>query len=178
MRSVVLIIPGRLDTPTGGYLYNRHMAEGLRQHGWSVEVRELDESFPYPTPAALANAAEVLAGLRDGARLLIDGLALGAMPEVIEREAARLRIAALVHLPLGADVSIEPRYGLPARGGRAPGAGRCVTDHRHGSSHDRHVGSLRHRARQDRRGRAGDDARTACARLWWNTCCSSSQWQR
>jgi glycosyltransferase involved in cell wall biosynthesis len=84
------------------------MVEGLRQHGWSVDVRELDESFPYPTPAALVNAADVLAGLRDGARLLIDGLALSAMPEIIEREAARLRIAALVHLPLGADLSIEP----------------------------------------------------------------------
>ena len=89
-------------------MYDRHMVEGLRQHGWSVDVRELDESFPYPTPAALANAADVLAGLRDGARLLIDGLALSAMPEIIEREAARLRIAALVHLPLGADLSIEP----------------------------------------------------------------------
>jgi len=107
MHSVVFVIPGRLDTPTGGYLYNRRMAEGLRQHGWSVEVRELDESFPYPTPAALANSSEVLAGFRDGARLLIDGLALSAMPEVIEHEASRLRIAALVHLPLGADVSIE-----------------------------------------------------------------------
>jgi glycosyltransferase involved in cell wall biosynthesis len=108
MPSVVLIIPGRLDTRTGGYLYDRRMAEGLRQRGWSVEIRQLDESFPHPTPAALANAAEVLAGLRGGAWLLIDGLALGAMPEIIEREAARLRIAALVHLPLGADVSLEP----------------------------------------------------------------------
>lgn len=108
MRSVVLVIPGHLDTPTGGHVYDRRMAEGLRRRGWSVEVRELDESFPYPTPAALAHAAEVLACLRDGARVLIDGLALSAMPEVIEHEAARLRIAALVHLPLGADVSLEP----------------------------------------------------------------------
>jgi glycosyltransferase involved in cell wall biosynthesis len=108
MRSVVLIIPGRLDTRTGGYLYDRHVAEELRQRGWSVEVRQLDESFPHPTPEALARAAEALAGLRDGAWLLIDGLALGAMPDIIEHEAARLRIAALVHLPLGADVSLEP----------------------------------------------------------------------
>ena len=107
MHSLILIVPGRLDTQTGGSLYNCRVAEGLRQHGWSVDVRELDESFPFPTPAALANAAHVLAGLRDGARLLIDGLALSAMPEVIEPEAARLRIAALVHLPLGADLSIE-----------------------------------------------------------------------
>ena len=107
MRSVVFVVPGRLNTLTGGYLYDRRMSEGLGQHGWSVEVRELDESFPYPTPAALEHAACVLADLQDGTRLLVDGLALGAMPGVIEHEAARLRIAALVHLPLGADVSID-----------------------------------------------------------------------
>ncbi len=87
MHSSILVVSGRLDTPTGGYVYNRHIADGLRQHGWSVEVRELDESFPYPTPAALAHSSEVLAGFRDGARVLIDGLALSAMPEVIEHEA-------------------------------------------------------------------------------------------
>ncbi len=107
MRSSILVVSGRLDTPTGGYVYNRHIAEGLRQRGWSVEVRELDESFPYPTPAALAHSSEVLAGFRDGARVLIDGLALSAMPEVIEHETRRLRIAAIVHLPLAADVSLE-----------------------------------------------------------------------
>ena len=108
MRSVVLIVPGRLDTRTGGYLYDRRMTDGLRQHGWSVEVRELDESFPYPTPAALEHAARVVADIRSGTPVLVDGLALGAMPAVIEREAARLRIVALVHLPLAADVGIDP----------------------------------------------------------------------
>ena len=107
MHSSILVVSGRLDTPTGGYVYNRHIADGLRQRGWSVEVRELDESFPYPTPAALAHSSDVLAGFRDGARVLIDGLALSAMPEVIEHEAGRLRIAAIVHLPLAADVSLE-----------------------------------------------------------------------
>jgi len=107
MRPIVIVVPGRLDTLTGGYVYNRRMVQGLSERGWSVEVRELDDSFPYPTPAALEQAARVLADLRDGTRVLVDGLALGAMPEVIEHEAARLRIVALVHLPLGADVSID-----------------------------------------------------------------------
>jgi len=108
MRSVVLIVPGRLDTPTGGYRYDRCMSEGLRRRGWPVDVRELDQSFPHPTAAALADAARVLSDLPDGTRLLVDGLALGAMPEIIVRESARLRIAALVHLPLSADVGLDP----------------------------------------------------------------------
>ena len=107
MGSVVFIVPGRIDTRTGGYIYDRYMRDGLRQQGWSVEVRELDDSFPYPTPAALQHAAAVLADIREGTSVLIDGLALGAMPAVIEREAGRLRIVALVHLPLGASVSID-----------------------------------------------------------------------
>ncbi len=128
VQSVVLVIPGSLDTLTGGYLYDRCMAEGLRRQGWSVEVRELDESFPYPTPAALAQAADHLAALRDGTRLLIDGLALSAMPEVIEREASRLQIAALVHLPLAADVSIDHQtaWRLEARERRALAAAALI----------------------------------------------------
>ena len=107
MRSVVFIVPGRIDSRTGGTIYDRRMRDGLRGLGWSVEVRELEDSFPYPTPAALQHAAAVLAGVREGARVLVDGLALGAMPAVIEREAGRLRIVALVHLPLAANVSID-----------------------------------------------------------------------
>ena len=107
MPSVVLVVPGRLDTRTGGSLYDRRMTQGLRQRGWSVGVRELDESFPYPTPAALEHAARVLAEVRSGTLVLVDGLALGAMPAVIEHEASRLRIVALVHLPLAAEVGID-----------------------------------------------------------------------
>lgn len=107
MRRLVMVVPGRLDTPTGGYIYDRRMAEGLSGRGWDVELRELDDSFPYPTAAALEHAATVLGGLPDGTRVMVDGLALGAMPAVIEQHAARLRIVALVHLPLGADISID-----------------------------------------------------------------------
>lgn len=106
MRSVVLVVPGRIDTPTGGYQYDRRMAEGLERRGWSVRIREIEGSFPHPTPEALAEAARLLAGERDGTCVLTDGLAFGAMPEVVEREAPRLRLAALVHLPLGAEIDL------------------------------------------------------------------------
>ena len=128
MRSVVFVVPGRLDTPTGGYLYDRRMTEGLPQYGWSVEIRELDESFPHPTSEALEHAARVLADVRDGTCVLVDGLALGAMPAVIEREASRLRIVALVHLPLAANVGIDRNTAarLAAAERRALGAAALV----------------------------------------------------
>ena len=107
MCSVVFVVPGRLETRTGGSLYNRHMVEGLRSRGWVVGVRELHESFPCPTDAALNHAACVLAEIPSGKIVLIDSLAVGVMPAVIERQASRLRIVALVHLPLARDISID-----------------------------------------------------------------------
>jgi glycosyltransferase involved in cell wall biosynthesis len=105
--SLVFIVPGSLYTRTGGYEYDRQMIGGLRARGWSVEVREVDASFPHPTSAALADAARALAAIRDGGTVLIDGLALGAMPAEVEREARRLRIAALIHLPLADEIGLS-----------------------------------------------------------------------
>src|ERR1700716_393957 len=82
------------------------MIAGLRARGWPVEVRELDGDFPHPTRGALDEAARVLAALADRRTVLIDGLALGAMPAQVEREASRLRIVALIHLPLAAEIGI------------------------------------------------------------------------
>jgi glycosyltransferase involved in cell wall biosynthesis len=107
MRSLVLIVPGNLETVTGGYAYDRRMVGALRNRGWSVGVRELDDSFPRPTSAARDQAARVLAAIPDGSSVLIDGLALGAMPSEVEREAARLRLIALVHHPLAAETGID-----------------------------------------------------------------------
>jgi glycosyltransferase involved in cell wall biosynthesis len=105
------MVPGRLSTPTGGYGYDRQIVAGLRGSGWAVEVVELDSSFPRPTRSALDHAAQALAAIPDDTAVLIDGLALGAMPAEVERERSRLRLLAIVHHPLaresgiGADVA-------------------------------------------------------------------------
>jgi glycosyltransferase involved in cell wall biosynthesis len=113
MRPVALLLPGSLEARTGGTLYNRRVVEGVRHLGWPVVVHELDESFPQPTPEALTEAAQVLDALPDASIVLIDSLALGAMPSMVERAAARLTVVALMHLPLAAD---------PARDARSAGA--------------------------------------------------------
>jgi glycosyltransferase involved in cell wall biosynthesis len=105
-RSVVVIVPGPIEARTGGYEYDRRMVVGLRARGWSVEVRELDGSFPHPTSAALDDAARVLAAIPTRTAVLIDGLAFGAMPAEVERETSRLRIAGLIHLQLAAEIGI------------------------------------------------------------------------
>lgn len=107
MQSIVLVAPGRLEARTGGSIYNRRMVEGLRQRGWRVDVLELDPSFPYPTPAALEHAARALAAVRAGTIAIIDSLAFGAMPDLVTRDASRLRLVSLVHLPLAATPGLD-----------------------------------------------------------------------
>src|SRR6266568_2190265 len=107
-RTVVVVVPGPIGARTGGYEYDRRIIAGLCALGWSVETRELDGSFPRPTSTALEGAAGVLGALPDRAMVMIDGLALGAMPEQVERESSRLRIIALVHLPLAAEIGLDP----------------------------------------------------------------------
>jgi glycosyltransferase involved in cell wall biosynthesis len=106
--SLVLAVPGSIETRTGGYGYDRRIVAGLKEAGWDVRVAELDASFPAPTPAALAHAARTLAAIPDGRAVIIDGLALGAMPIEVEQERARLRLLAIVHHPLARET------GLPA----------------------------------------------------------------
>jgi glycosyltransferase involved in cell wall biosynthesis len=108
VRSAVLVVPGRLDTRTGGYIYDRRIVEGLRARGWSIDVRELDASFPQPLALARDHAARVFAGIPSGTVTVVDSLALGVIPDILASHAGRLRIVALVHLPLVADVGLDP----------------------------------------------------------------------
>jgi glycosyltransferase involved in cell wall biosynthesis len=108
MPSIALVAPGPLDARTGGYIYNRRITEGLRRQGWIVNTIQLDASFPSPSAAALHDAGRLLADLPDGTITLVDSLALGALPEVITREAPRLTVVALVHQPLVAAIGLAP----------------------------------------------------------------------
>jgi glycosyltransferase involved in cell wall biosynthesis len=106
-RRVHFLIPGDLETRTGGYLYDRRVMAGLTGLGWRVEPHGLDASFPAPAPAALAEADTVLAALPERALVVIDGLALGAMPAVVARHRDRLRLVALVHHPLALETGLD-----------------------------------------------------------------------
>ena len=105
--SLTFLVPGELCTRTGGYGYARRILSGLRTMGWEVQVRTLDPGFPHPSAAALESAEAALSGIADGALVVIDGLALGAMPEVAERHGPRLRAIALVHDPLTLETGLD-----------------------------------------------------------------------
>ena len=77
------LVPGDPLARTGGYAYDRRIVAGLRALGHAVQVHALDASFPHPDDAALEAARRVLNALPSDAIVVIDGLALGAMPEVV-----------------------------------------------------------------------------------------------
>ena len=102
-----VVVPGPIDQPTGGYVYDRRMVDGLRARGWRVDVHSVAGVFPATDAGARARLTALLAGLPDGARVLIDGLALGGLPAPIHAERARLRILALVHHPLADETGLD-----------------------------------------------------------------------
>ena len=107
-RALTFVVPGDLEARTGGYGYDRRIIAGLRERDWTVDLVSLDGSFPFPGRAAREQAAEAFASIADGASVLVDGLALGVLPEEAERERDRLRLVALVHHPLAQETGLDP----------------------------------------------------------------------
>ncbi|HEX5048489.1 MAG TPA: glycosyltransferase family 4 protein [Gammaproteobacteria bacterium] len=101
-------MPGDPDTPTGGYIYDRQILAGLAKLGWRTAVHSLDGSFPRPTPSALRDARAQFAAIPDGRTVVIDGLALAGLDRVLDDEARRLGLVALIHHPLALETGIDP----------------------------------------------------------------------
>ena len=101
------IVPGNPQIKTGGYIYDHRIIEGLTKLGWQVKVHSFDPSFPFPTKKALKSAREILHKISSGNLVIIDGLALGGMPNLIEEQKERLRILALVHHPLALETGLS-----------------------------------------------------------------------
>ena len=105
--NLTLIVPGDPAQRTGGYLYDAKIVGELKSRGWSVEVIGLDGQFPIVDSKAREHMNHTLENLPDGARVLIDGLALGGLPEVIKAHANRLDMTALVHHPLADETGLS-----------------------------------------------------------------------
>lgn len=96
--NIALLVPGRLDSISGGYLYDRRMAEGLRGLGHEVRVLELGGRHPLPDEAGAAAARDALMAVPEGVHLVIDGLGLPALAPLADALQRRSAVA-LIHHP-------------------------------------------------------------------------------
>jgi glycosyltransferase involved in cell wall biosynthesis len=101
MSEIAFVVPGRLDQLTGGYLFDRRIVEGLRARGRVVRVIDLSAQGRNAGNAALA-------GLAEGTRTVVDGLALANLAEWVAAQARRLRLIAFVHGPLALETDLGP----------------------------------------------------------------------
>jgi glycosyltransferase involved in cell wall biosynthesis len=97
VRTFVFAVPGDLTTPTGGYIYDRRIIAELVTQGWQANVLRLGEDFPHPGEDTRVAACHRLASLPSGPPVVVDGLALGVLPEGAR---AVGKLVALVHHPL------------------------------------------------------------------------------
>ena len=98
--AFVFAYPGDLQTLTGGYIYDSHIVSELTALGWEVELLSLGSGFPFPDQETINQAEQRLCQVQAGKPMVIDGLALGAMPKSIAQAAANHSIIALIHHPL------------------------------------------------------------------------------
>ncbi|MFE5395908.1 glycosyltransferase family 4 protein [Streptomyces sp. NPDC056568] len=111
LRSVHFVVPGGVDdpaAPSGGNAYDRRIRLDLPGFGWRVRGLPVDGAWPRPDEAARTELARVLGRLPDGAVVLLDGLVACGVPEIVVPQARRLRMAVLVHLPLGDETGLAP----------------------------------------------------------------------
>jgi glycosyltransferase involved in cell wall biosynthesis len=105
--SAAFCIPGDLTLPTGGYRYDREVLSRFTNHGIKSLHVELPAGFPNPDKDDLAETKRLLSLQDRRTVLLIDGLALGAMPPALLANIPNITIA-LVHHPLGLEAGLDP----------------------------------------------------------------------
>jgi glycosyltransferase involved in cell wall biosynthesis len=107
--TICFAYPDELKTATGGYAYARRIMQALVEQGWSVQPLSLGEGFPSPNTATCEHAQALLAQVPHNYLLVIDGLALGVLPQAA-RHLHELGhpFTALVHHPLAREAGVSP----------------------------------------------------------------------
>ena len=107
MKHLIFVYPGDLNSTSGGYAYDRRIIKGLEYHGWQVQLISLGGGYPFIDPTQREYARSSLLNLAQGVPMVIDGLALGALPDLAPVIANRHPLIALIHHPLAFEFGLS-----------------------------------------------------------------------
>ena len=107
VKRFAFAVPGDLASSTGGYAYDRRMISELGRLGWQIDVIGLGDGFPLPSEMTRAAAQACLLAIPKDRTILIDGLALGVLPEAAAKLRGRNSVLALIHHPLALETGLS-----------------------------------------------------------------------
>jgi glycosyltransferase involved in cell wall biosynthesis len=107
MQHLIFVYPGDLTSATGGYAYDRRIIEGLERLGWQIQLVSLGDGYPFLDPTQKDFARSKLLNLDQGLPMVIDGLALGVLPDLVPEIANRHPVIGLIHHPLAFEYGLE-----------------------------------------------------------------------
>jgi glycosyltransferase involved in cell wall biosynthesis len=108
MKNLHFIIPGDINTLTGGYVYDKMILEGLRRKGYNVSLHELTSDFPFPAPESISQCNQVFNTIPAGNPILIDSLIFGSIPDILKDQRIKNPLVAIIHLPLAKNPNYSP----------------------------------------------------------------------
>ena len=73
-----LVVPGDIHTLTGGYIYDKRMADGLRLKGHQVQIHSLED--PFSSEESSRQCWDALRAVPKGDTMIFDSLVFGAIP--------------------------------------------------------------------------------------------------
>lgn len=107
VKTLYFVIPGDINTRTGGYRYDKNIIDHLTLSGWSINLISLNGEYPFPDELAKQAAADELSTIPDESLVVVDGLAFSVLPEQMSEQQHRLNLVALVHHPLALETGID-----------------------------------------------------------------------
>lgn len=110
--EILLVIPGDINLPTGGYRYDRAMVHEWKNSGHSVSILSLPGDYPFPEQYDKLTALQMASELQDFDHCIVDGLAGGAHPELLKQLSLKGAVTALIHHPLCLESGLNDKLAL------------------------------------------------------------------
>lgn len=104
---LTFVVPGDINTRTGGYRYDKRIIDGLKDSGTAVQLVSLEGDYPFPSEQQKVQASAQFEQIPDNTHTIVDGLAFSAIPEIIAQHSDRLNFTALIHHPLALETGLS-----------------------------------------------------------------------